>query len=364
VWSNLTIPSGGSVAIQYLVNIPATATVGVYHNPAGVKYLDPTRSTATREVTPSTNNIANLAGAQVGGTTNTTYETGSLATTNLLGSNYSGLVAGAATENVTLLADLSVTKTHVGTFSPSGSALAGTYTIVARNNGRGINTLTYAANQATPATVAQLTAAPFTVVDTLPTGFSLNAAPTITGTDAANWTCTGAAGITGSFTCTRSTNTGNIAATADMVSISVPVRVSATACPGPVNNTAVISTALIGEGAATANNSVNDATTLDCNINLTLSKTDSKSTNIVGEVNNYVVTLSNAGPASADGAVISDPSTPNLNCGPGATVLVCTSAGGAACPAGTTLSALQAGVAIPTLPSGGSVSYALSCTVQ
>ena len=185
MWSNLTIPGNGNVVLTYVVNIPAAASVGVYHNPAGVKYLDPTRSTAAREVTPVNNNTANRAGAQVGGTTNTTYQTGVSAGASIPGSNYSGLDTGAAGENVTLQADLRVVKTNSGTFVPASTAVGGTYTIAVSNIGRAVQGLTYAADQATPATTSALLGAPYTVTDTLPTGMTLASPPTITGTEAA-----------------------------------------------------------------------------------------------------------------------------------------------------------------------------------
>src|SRR6185369_10686162 len=66
--------------------------------------------------------------------------------------------------------------------------------------------------------------------------------------------------------------------------------------------------------------------------------------------------------ASADGAVVTDPAVANFT----ATSVTCGSpGGGAACPAvgSTTIALLQgAGIVIPTLPSGGSVTFTLSGT--
>ena len=368
VWNNLTIPGNGNVLLTYVVNIPATAPVGVYHNPAGVKYLDPTRSTAGREVAPVTNNTANRAGAQVGGTANTTYQTGASTGGNIPGSNYSGLEAGAAGENVTLQADLRVVKTNSGAFVPSGTVTGGTYTLAVINIGRAIQGLTYAADQATAATVSGLLGAPYTVTDTLPTGMTLASAPTIAGTEAANWTCTGVAGDA-SFTCTRNVATGNIAAgnvtAVTMATISAPVRVSLAACPGPLDNTAVLSNAVIGE-VSTANNTSTSNTTMNCNASIIITKTDNKSVTSSGSTNNYVVTVTNNGPAAADGSVITDVVGAGLTC-PAANVVTCTVlAGGAVCPAGplTVANLTGAGITVATLPATGSLQLAYACTTN
>jgi uncharacterized repeat protein (TIGR01451 family) len=368
VWSNITIPGNGSVTLTYTVNIPATAPVGLYHNPAGVKYIDPTRSTAGREITANTNNTANRAGAQVGGTTNVTYETGSVAATNVLGSNYNGLEAGPVGENITLQADLRVIKTNSGTFTPSGTGAGGTYTLAVSNVGRAIQALTYATDQATTATVSALLGAPYTVTDTLPAGMTLAGTPTLTGTEAANWTCTGVAGDS-SFTCTRNAAAGNIAAgnvtPVAMASISAPVRVSLAACPGPQNNTATLSNAAIGE-AVTTNNSSTSSTTLNCAATLAVTKTDSKTDAAQGSTNAYVVTLTNSGPASADGSVLSDVVGAGLTCPAGNTVTCTVLGGGAVCPAGplTIANLTGAGITIATLPATGSVQLSYACTTN
>jgi len=43
--------------------------------------------------------------------------------------------------------------------------------------------------------------------------------------------------------------------------------------------------------------------------------------------------------------------------------VTCAASGGAACPAGLTLAGFQAGVAIPTFPSGSAVTMTLTCNV-
>ena len=365
VWSNVTIPGNGTATLTFTVNIPASAPAGVFHNPAGVKYIDPTRSVAGREITAFTNNTANRAGAQVGGTTNNTYQTGSVAGTNVLGSNYSGLDAGLGGENVTLLADLLVVKTNSGTFVPADTAVGGTYTVVVSNVGRAVQGLTYATDQTTPTTVSALLGAPYTVTDTLPAGMTLASSPTIAGTEAASWACTGAVGDA-SFTCTRNAAAGNIAAgnvtPVTMATISAPVRVTLASCPGPVNNTAVLSNAAIGEIVTTDNTST-VSTTMNCAASLVITKTDGKAITSSGSTNSYVVTLTNNGPSAANGAVVTDVVGAGLNC-PGATLVTCTPSSGATCSAGpfNIGNLTGAGIAIPTLPVTGSVQLTYACT--
>jgi uncharacterized repeat protein (TIGR01451 family) len=75
----------------------------------------------------------------------------------------------------------------------------------------------------------------------------------------------------------------------------------------------------------------------------------------------YNVTVSNAGPLDASGTLVRDPPAANFS----ATTVMCGSAtGGAVCPtAGLTISNLQGpGIAIPTFPSGGSLTFVVSGT--
>jgi uncharacterized repeat protein (TIGR01451 family) len=75
----------------------------------------------------------------------------------------------------------------------------------------------------------------------------------------------------------------------------------------------------------------------------------------------YTVVLSNAGPIDASGALVKDPATANFN----ASSVTCSAAtGGAVCPSsGLTIANLQGpGIAVPTLPSGSSVTLVVSGT--
>lgn len=169
--------------------------MGVYHNPAGVIFLDPTRTTtAVRMVSPAANINANRTGISYSG--NTTYASG--ATSSVGGSNYSGLEGGPAGEDVNLQPDLSVTKTlNTPTFTLGVTGLK--YVIVGRNNGRAIANQVYATTQATSQSATAIITSP-AVTDTLPAGMAVtalvNSAPAI-------WTCT-PNGSSTTFACSAS----------------------------------------------------------------------------------------------------------------------------------------------------------------
>ncbi len=93
---------------------------------------------------------------------------------------------------------------------------------------------------------------------------------------------------------------------------------------------------------------------------LKLTKDDGKTTAVAGDTNTYTITLTNNGPFAANGAVVTDPAVAGLTC----STVSCTAVGGAACPATPSVAAFQSsGLTIPTLPSGGSVAFTLTCTV-
>jgi uncharacterized repeat protein (TIGR01451 family) len=353
-WGTFFLPQNGSVTIFYTVAIADSAAAGTYHNGAGVTFLDPTRNTASRTVGPAANNTAVRGGAAYAA--NTSYQTGG----TVGGSHYSGLAGGPATDDVKLLADLSVTKTHTPASFAVGAA-GQSYSIVVRNNGRPIRSLSFAADQATDATPQAIGGNPVTLSDTLPAGVTLAAAPSSSN---AQWACTGAAGA-GSFSCTQNNAAYPLAAATDLTTITVPVNVAATACPGPAANTAVVSAAPVGE-ANGANNSGTDNAPVNCVADLVLTKTDNKAATTPGAINTYTITLTNNGPSAADNAVLTDPAAAGLGC----TAVSCAASGGAVCPAAgggagqLSVGNLQgAGVVVPTLPSGGVITLTLTCSV-
>lgn len=99
---------------------------------------------------------------------------------------------------------------------------------------------------------------------------------------------------------------------------------------------------------------------------LAITKTNATTTATSGATTTYSIVVNNAGPAPANGAVVRDPPAAGLTC---AAVTCGAPTNGAVCPTETgaaLLAALQsnAGVAIPTLPNAGSVTFTLTCTVQ
>lgn len=82
-----------------------------------------------------------------------------------------------------------------------------------------------------------------------------------------------------------------------------------------------------------------------------------------GDQVTYTLVVGNGGPTAADGTTLRDPAVAGVDCT--AAVLQCAAAGGAACPASPTVAQLQsaAGIAIPTLPVGGTATFSMACTV-
>ncbi|WP_137757817.1 LamG-like jellyroll fold domain-containing protein [Pontibacter sp. SGAir0037] len=111
-FGSLTIPSGTTVTFTFRVNIPSTVADGTYQNSVTVSYLDPTRSTATRKITPLT-----------GGTGNTSYDTPT-STTTVSGSNY--VATSSTAEDVTVN-----TRPAAPTATGASSCGPGTVTLTA-----------------------------------------------------------------------------------------------------------------------------------------------------------------------------------------------------------------------------------------
>jgi uncharacterized repeat protein (TIGR01451 family) len=93
---------------------------------------------------------------------------------------------------------------------------------------------------------------------------------------------------------------------------------------------------------------------------LGVTKNNSVSTLVAGSTTSYQLVVSNAGPGNAGGAVLGDPVTTGLS----VTNVSCAAAGGGVCPGLLTVAALQgAGLVIPTLPPGATVTFTVTATV-
>lgn len=344
------LPQNSSVTVSFVATIPNSATVGVYHNPAGVIFLDPTRTTPIRMVSPATNVTANLN--TIAYSSNTTYASGP--TANVGGSNYSGLAGGPTTDDVTLLPDLSVTKSlNTPTFTIGTGSLS--YVIVGRNNGRPIADQVYANTQATGQSATAIISTPLSITDTLPVGMTLTALANNTPTV---WTCTANATST-TFTCSASAAAYPMAAATNLVTVTATVAVSSLACPGPRVNTATFTTSPLGD-AVPSNNTGTATTPINCATNLTVTKTDGKTTVTAGGTTSYTITFASLGPAAGDGATVLDTPGAGLSC----SVTSCTPTGTGVCPvAGQWPNLLSGGLTLPSFASGSTLSFVVSCNV-
>ncbi|MBK9927935.1 MAG: DUF11 domain-containing protein [Anaerolineales bacterium] len=124
------------------------------------------------------------------------------------------------------------------------------------------------------------------------------------------------------------------------------------------NTTGAVSSTQTGIGPTS-----NTATLLVAAADLSITKTDGVAAVNAGGTTTYTIVVANAGPSAANNAVFTDPAVAGLT----ATGVTCgTATGGAACPAvpATTVALMQgAGIVIPTLPSGGSVTFTVNANV-
>ena len=338
------------VTVTFRVSIPNTATVGTYHNGAGITFLDPTRPSSTRTVSPLTAVNANRTATAY--SANTTYANfNGAATTNVGGSNYNGLVAGSNTEDVRLLPDFRISKTAPATAATNTTF---NYTITPSNNGRAIAAQVFATTQATDATAGALGSSPLTITDTLPTG--VLATNTFSGT---NWSCSGTAPVV----CTLpDTNAYPIAAATNFPVVTGTVRITCTG--GNVKTNTVVISPGAGETLLTNNTgTVTTTVTPACvNATLTVSKINAGTTLFAGQTTSYTITIANLGPGAAGGTTLLDPVAPGLSC---TTNPTCAVTGGlAVCPAPLTIGTLQSpGFVISTFPAASSLTFVLTCGV-
>ena len=94
---------------------------------------------------------------------------------------------------------------------------------------------------------------------------------------------------------------------------------------------------------------------------VSVTKTNDSTSLLPGSTTTYVLTVGNAGPMAANGAVLRDVPGTGLS---GCAVVSCTPTGGASCPA--TLAAIlgATGAPIPLLPMGGQVQVQVQCNVD
>ena len=138
------------------------------------------------------------------------------------------------------------------------------------------------------------------------------------------------------------------------------ITASVTALNGTVTNTVNLQ---LPPGMADDNPGNNAAADVDAirgAANLSVTKANGTNTVLAGGTTAYTITVANAGPSNASGAVVSDPITPGLSC---VTAVTCTASGGASCAASIPIGTLQSGYTIPALPAGGQINIVLTCGV-
>lgn len=195
------------------------------------------------------------------------------------------------------------------------------------------------------------------VTDTLPSGIVITSAIAPSG-----WSC----GLSGQTVTCDSTIALPVAETTNLGAITGTVRISNTACSGPIVNTATIAGFQAPyTDSQTTNNTATASTTLDCNAALTATKSNGVSTVTSGTTTPYTIEFTNTGPSSADGATVTDQPGVGLS---GCNVTSCTASGGspvsATCPATPANLLAPGGTPIPSLPAGGSVAIAVQCLVS
>jgi uncharacterized repeat protein (TIGR01451 family) len=170
-----------------------------------------------------------------------------------------------------------------------------------------------------------------------------------------NWTCAGASG----GTC-PSSGSGDVSAT---VGLPKGARTTLTAtcslassATGNLVNTATVSPAAGTTDTSTANNSATDSDSILIRPDVAISMDDGVDMVKIGDVVNYVIRLTNAGPSDA-AVSVTDTLPPQLS-NPS---WVCSATGGATCGKSSGNNALSASA---TVPVGGVATYTYTATVQ
>jgi uncharacterized repeat protein (TIGR01451 family) len=227
------------------------------------------------------------------------------------------------TDTLTPQVDLAITKTDGVTSVDAGGST--TYTLAVSNSGP---------SDAIGATVA----------DTFPAAIA-----------STSWTCVASA----LSSCTAGPAAGNIN---DVVTVraggtltyTVIANVSG-AASGSLINTATVTAPGGTTDTNAGNNSATDTDTINPVADLSITKTDGVTTGVPGMSVTYTIVASNAGPATATGASVSDTFPATLTCN-----WTCVGAGGGTCTAGPVAGNIADSV---NLPAGGSATYTAVCTI-
>lgn len=207
----------------------------------------------------------------------------------------------------------------------------------------------------------------------IPTGANAGAKSDAAADDQANYIATAPARVVFRIGTGANGLVGGTLAPGDSGSIRFRVQVNAAAAEGAtIPNTATVDYTEQSLNVPATANSNTVTSTVSNRADLSLTKSNEATTSAVGASTVYSLVLTNAGPASADGAVVRDPAAPGLGClAPAASgTATCEATGGATCPGGglsgtIPVASLQSagGVVIPTLPAAGVVRIEVACQV-
>lgn len=210
--------------------------------------------------------------------------------------------------------------------------------------------------------------------DALPAGFSAYAWTCVAG-GSPSAACPAASGI-GAIDATAALRAGSGGAAGGRLTYTVSGTFTTGQCAA-VTNTSTIAlegsshqeATGIGSGFATpapggaGNNSSSASATPNCGTaDVSIIKSVTPNPVRSGQNATWTLSVENAGPGAADGSIVQDDfPVSGLDCS--AATVTCSASGNAECPTSSTIALLQTGLAIPTLPAGGSVQFQFACRV-
>jgi uncharacterized repeat protein (TIGR01451 family) len=318
------VGSNGVLTLTFQVNLNTTTT-GIYQNSANVRYTDPVRSTGG----------AAEAGGNPSVTPGGTYANGN----PVPGSNYAA--SSSTQEDVSIIGTTPTVADIAATKSGTSFAFVGdpvSYILTVSNNGPA-NAGTVTVQDIVPANIGTVT---WVCVVIGGTG-----------------DCDGPASGTGA---SGSGNTINLPQVVLNSGAAIQITVAGTAITsGTVTNfvTATLATPGLTDSSPSNNNATATTRIDPRTADLIVIKSNGVSTLTTGAVTAYTIDVGNNGPAPVSNAILTDTTSAGLT----ALSVSCTAFGGAVCPAGLTTSTLAAGIAIPSLPVGSTVSIQLNAQV-
>ncbi len=318
-----TLPPGTNVTVTFKVGLNG-ATSGTYQNPANIGFTDPTRVSGG-SATGATNPAVTPGGINAAGAT-------------VAGSNYAS--SSSTLEDIVITgvagtsADLSLVKSGPAT-AEVGSAVQ--YILIVSSAG--------------PTNLA----GSVSVSDIVPANIG-----TVT------WSC---ALLAGSADCdtlaggTGAIGTGTVTLSRIQIDSGGQLQITVNgvaATSGSITNTATVSIPAGFTDPTPGNNTGTATTTITTpTADLSVSKTDGVTSVATGGVTVYTIVAANAGPSSANNAVITDPAATGLV----KLSVSCSAQGGASCPAGLSTTTFQAGAQAPLFPAGSTLTFLLTAQV-